>query len=677
MDPEPDWEESGMWIIDSYYRNGNVHLWERGKQGGAILHKVPVDPSFYFRLPDADAYWQMLEALESRYRLRECRFNTVYGPAGGFRIHAGRLVADAIGRQTDYEADLYNVDVRPDHRYLAEQGMFPCGDPGESRFSPDFPLPSRILEAEVCGNPCTVQEYTSVRVRTDREIHLTGTEKTVITDLADITDTWDPDVILFPGADIMVPGIVRKAGHYGLETLFSRSGTYRQLDAKSYWSYGRTEYREGSLMPDGRLLIDTRSSFNFREGGLSGVILASRLTGLSPNLAARFTAGTLISSYEVYEALARDIAVPYRKNDAEAVRSIGDLRTCDRGGMMFQPVPGVYEDVFQIDFTSLYPAVIVLYNLSPETFHNNPGKTGFLPKVLAPLLDLRYQTKRLKKESPRYRGVDSILKWMLVTCFGYTGYKNAKFGRIEVHEQITSRSRDVLVRSKDIAEEAGARVLHGIVDCLWLQGPCREQIKERIETETRLFTELESYSWITFLPMPDGFGAYNRYYGRLIEGTMKIRGISARRGDTPAWIRSVQSGMLDLMSKASSRRELHAISGQVRDLYQAAAEGLHTVDPREMVIHRQVSRLKYSRNCPEASAVDACRAAGISVSPGMEIGYVVSDARTWKVDLAWEATGFDMAYYRTLLDRAWDEIEFSITESAPGKSNDLKGIRCG
>ena len=383
-----------MWIIDSYYRDGNVCLWERRTRGGAVLHKVPVDPSFYFHLPDADAYWPMLEALEgeSRYRIRECRFNTIYGPAEGFCIHAGRRVADAIGQQTDYEADLYNVDVRPDHGYLAGKGMFPCGDPGESRFSPDFLLPSRILEIEVPGNPCTVQEYTSVRVRTDREIYLDGTEKTVITDLAGIIENWDPDVVLFPGADILIPGIVRKAEQYGAGALFSRSGNYRQLDAKSYWSYGRTEYRGGSLMPDGRLLIDTRSSFNYREGGLSGVILASRLTGLSPNLAARFTAGTLISGYEVYEALTRGIAVPYRKNDAEGVRNVDALKACDRGGMMFQPVPGLYEDVFQIDFTSLYPAVIVHYNLSPETLCN-PGNEGFLSKVLAPLLDLRYRQK--------------------------------------------------------------------------------------------------------------------------------------------------------------------------------------------------------------------------------------------------------------------------------------------
>jgi DNA polymerase, archaea type len=657
-----------MWILDSCYRNGHVELWEHGERGKTTLHRIPWTPDFYFQLPDEDSHWQMIEALSLQCNLQECQFETVYGFCNGYRASAGRHVADAILEQTCNEARLYNVDTRPDHRYMAEHALFPCGKQEESRFSPDFSLPGRVMEIEVMENPYAALECRQVRITngdSDRKEILSGDEKTVIADLSAIISSCDPDVILFPGADIQVPRIVAKARHYGFDPPFSRSGMFRRIAARSYMSYGRTEFREGSLIPDGRLLIDTSTSFNYREGGLYGVILASRLTGLCPNLAARFTAGTLISGYEVYEALRRGIAVPYRKTDAESLRNVNNLRACDRGGMMFQPVPGLYEDVFQIDFTSLYPSVIVLHNLSPETIAN-PEIRGFLPKVLAPLLDLRYRTKELKKTDPKYRGADSILKWMLVTCFGYTGYKNAKFGRIEVHERITASSRDILIRSKDIAEEEGATVLHGIVDCLWLQGPGREHLKARIDEETGLRTELESYDWLVFLPMPDGFGAYNRYYGRLNNGSVKIRGIACRRGDTPEYIRRVQAGMLDLLGTASSRHEINEVSNAVREQYRDAMNGLRTASPQEMVIHRQVSRLDYSRNCPEASAVRACKAAGITVSPGMEIGYVVRDARKWAVDLSWEADRFDVTYYQALLDRAWDEIEFTLREARAG-----------
>ncbi len=206
--------------------------------------------------------------------------------------------------------------------------------------------------------------------------------------------------------------------------------------------------------------------------------------------------------------------------------------------MIFQPEPGVYEDVWQLDFTSMYPSIIVKYNLSPE----NIGKEGrgFLAEVLDPLLRLRIKTKSLKKKDSRYEGVDSILKWMLVTCFGYTGYRNAKFGRIEVHEEINRIGRDILIRTKEIAEEMGFEVLHGIVDCLWVRGSDIGRFQARVEEETGLLTEVEKFDWIVFLPMKDGSGAYNRYYGRLSRGVIKLRGVMARRRDSPEYVKRMQ-----------------------------------------------------------------------------------------------------------------------------------------
>jgi len=182
-------------------------------------------------------------------------------------------------------------------------------------------------------------------------------------------------------------------------------------------SHGGYKERIEALISEGRVLIDTAKSFVYTEGGLKGVLMASRLSGLSPNLTSRFTPGTLISSYEVFEALRLGVAVPFRKRDAESVRDISELKASDRGGMIFQPEPGVYENVHQIDFTSLYPSIIVKYNLSPETIEH-PELKGFLSTVLSSLLGLRIETKRRKKTDKDYAGIDSVLKWMLVTCFG-------------------------------------------------------------------------------------------------------------------------------------------------------------------------------------------------------------------------------------------------------------------
>jgi len=76
----------------------------------------------------------------------------------------------------------------------------------------------------------------------------------------------------------------------------------------------------------------------------------------------------------------------------------------------------------------------------------------------------------------------SAHKWLLVTCFGYLGYKNARFGRIEAHEAVTAYGRECLLRAKEAAEDLGGTVLHMYVDGLWVKkdgartprisGPC-------------------------------------------------------------------------------------------------------------------------------------------------------------------------------------------------------------
>jgi DNA polymerase I len=620
---------------------------------------LPVIPSFLLHLPDPHGHRDLLEGLAGSYPVEECSFSTVYGPLDGYRVAAGREVAERIEAQTHCAADLYNVDIRLDQRAMAEAGLVPCSYPGESRFALDFSSPLFVAELEALGNPYRDGPLPPIGVRGERKEVLEGKEQTLLDDFFSLIGVLDPDVILMPCADIWIPRIVGRARELGIEQTLSRSGRFRPLAGKSYWSYGRVYHKDPALIPGGRILIDTERSFVFREGGLPGVLMASRLSGLPPNLTSRFTPGTLISSYEVYEALRRGIVVPFRKRDPEVARGSSELAACDKGGMIFQPAPGVYPDVHELDFTSLYPAIIVRDNLSPEV-PDGKGPQGFLPSVLAPLLEMRIRSKRLKKSSPAYAGVDSVLKWMLVTCFGYTGYKNAKFGRIEVHEGITSRSREILLATKEIAEELDLSVLHGMVDCLWVRGEGIGRFKERVEEAAGIATELATYAWITFLPLADGNGAYNRYYGRMAGGGMKVRGVAARRGDAPAYIRRMQEEMFGVMGEADGLEELRRLDPEIQRIHLRYADRLPGADPGEMVIRRRVSRLSYSRRSPEASAVAALRALGAPLAPGMEIGYVVTDASRWLVDVEGEGTGFDTAYYAHLLEKAWDEVAFTL-----------------
>jgi DNA polymerase, archaea type len=645
-----------VWILDSAGRDG-VDLWYR--DGGVKCRHHEYDPPFYLYLPDPSAYHEMIDALGEHYRTEACTFRTLFGDLDGFSIQAGRAVAEAIEQQTQGAAQLFNVDVRRDQRFMAEQGIFPCGEADETRYSPDFRYDLCQVEIRIHDPPARSALCTDVEFIHERTELLRGTGSTVVTDLFTHIEDLDPDVILMSQADLWMPKFRRYAQEEGIVLPFSRNGHYRRMDSRSYWSYGRVEHKDGALLPDGRVLIDTDQSFVYREGGLDGVFMAARLSGLSPNLVSRFTPGTLISSYEVYEAVKRGIVVPFRKADVEVVRKLADLQDADRGGMMFQPVAGVYGNVDEIDFTSMYPSIIVNSNLSPETLAPTCRK-GFLASVLEPVVTLRRETKKRRKTDARYAGIDSLLKWMLVTCFGYTGYKNAKFGRIEVHEAITRRSREILTQTKDIAESRGFCVLHGIVDCLWVQGTAVNDLCDEVTGKTGLFIDVGHFDWIVFLPLSDGFGAYNRYYGRLSDGSLKVRGIAARRHDTPEYIRAMQQEMLEIMATARTPADLAGVRDRVCHTYRNAAAMLPHADPAMLAITRRISRTTYAHRCIEGAAVQAYRDAGVGIAPGMKISYIVRDARTYRVDPGWAAERFDLQYYRGLLDKAWNEISYAF-----------------
>jgi DNA polymerase, archaea type len=156
--------------------------------------------------------------------------------------------------------------------------------------------------------------------------------------------------------------------------------------------------------------------------------------------------------------------------------------------------------------------------------------------------------------------------------------------------------------------------------------------------------------------MADGSGAYNRYFGRLDTGKMKIRGVMARKGDTPEYLRRMQQELFDVLAKARSLNELRMIEPMAKEVREKYISELEDADAKELAIHRRVGRLNYSRRCAEGSAVKAYQKRGLPLAPGMEIGYVVTDAAKWEVDTERDASEFDSGYYGKLLEKAWQEV---------------------
>jgi DNA polymerase elongation subunit (family B) len=294
---------------------------------------------------------------------------------------------------------------------------------------------------------------------------------------------------------------------------------------------------------------------------------------------------------EMVEAFRLGVHIPWKKNRPEAFRPGDRLVEADRGGAIFLPPVGVHDRIDEFDFASLYPHIMVRKNLSAETLDcrccpaspvRAPGlgyrsctrRVGLIPRTLAPLLARRLAYKAALgapglsgDRAVRLKRRIRMLKWVLVTAFGYQGYRNARFGRIECHEAINAYARELLATLAEEAARTGYRVVHGIVDSLWLRPvdpdapPDPRAFARRMSARFDLPLGYEGrYRWIVFLPaVTHGLGVPNRYYGLYDTGEFKLRGIGGRRHDTTTFVRRCEGEILDLFRRAQDAEGIRAL----------------------------------------------------------------------------------------------------------------------
>ena len=578
-------------------------------------------------------------------------------------------ILDSNGGYVDHR--LFNVDLRFSQRYAIEHDIFPMGlmhyangvwRAEEEHFALDYPLPAlrkSLLDLHV-DNPAGIPRIQDklLGARVD-DVEIDGDEESILKGIDAVVRSKDPDVLMTDGGDaFLMPYLAAKASELGVNLQLGRDpDRFAGVKAKSYFTYGKIVYKPGQYILRGRLHLD-RGHFAFRESDFAGLAELSRLSTLTPQEQARLTPGTAFSAMQVNQAYHDGCLVVWKKNRPEDFKDAENLLRGDRGGFTFEPEVGVHEGLYELDFSSLYPSIMVKYNISAETldcsccttdglsvpelrYHLCTRRVGIVGRVLKPLIERRRYYKKMKKEpgplQDIYTGRDTILKWTLVTSFGYQGYKNARFGRIECHEAINAYARNILVRTMEIAESHGYEVVHGIVDSVWLRPTANadpiEKVREHIAGSIGLPIELEGrYKWIVFLPCKTtGVGALNRYYGLFQDDEFKLRGIELRKHDTPEFINICQEAMLGELSLASTAAEFRERIPKAVDILRWTAK---CVLDRAIPVHQFILTKSVSRALPEYVVLTATAAAlkqmekrGFTVEPGESVRYVLLDAR--------------------------------------------------
>ena len=487
---------------------------------------------------------------------------------------------------------------------------------------------------------------------------ITGDERHILSRLR--WEIRNVDLILTRGGDSFdLPYLHARAAKQGMDFTLGREGHRIGGKRGSYFSYGRVLHRPDFWLLKGRFHLDTANAFLYAEGGLEGCIDLSRMSCIAFQTLARVSPGTVINAMEVHWALRNGYPIPFRKNIPESPKTLNQLLRADRGGYIFNPVAGLHEEVVEMDFFSMFPMIMEKYNISPETlncrccspderipvpgltYHFCGKRTGMIPQVIGPILRRRMQLRKLTRHSgDGFARRSTALKWLLVTSFGYTGYRNARFGQIECHESINAVDRELMVRSAELAQRHGFEVLHGIVDSLWLKGPvsmerglpgCAETLRARIEGDVGIPLKLEGiFHWIVFLPnRTTNVGALNRYYGKYTTGELKVRGIELRMHDTPEYFRRLQTAMLEVLRRAENREEfLRLVPDAVQVLGGFARELLRgEADPRDLVFHRRTSRDlgEYAVLNEQVAALLQLEEHGVTRNAGQGVDYVILD----------------------------------------------------
>ncbi|MEM2108824.1 MAG: DNA polymerase domain-containing protein, partial [Candidatus Bathyarchaeia archaeon] len=598
------------WLFDIYPAGlGEVTVWIISENGERVKLTDKFQPRIYISGKQED-----IERLASHfYSSREiAAWAFTYKYAHPTDIEKSRVIEVILkdcratasftrnilkkGNYLRYE--VHNCDLHGDRAYLFSRDLFPLAlvevetsKTGlkytllDSVESTDYAIPAfRVTKLEVdiakTGKIASFKDPVAKLLATqdDRQISIdSGDEADKLLQLVKAIYALDPDIVLTAGGDsTLFPYLIYRATINNIldKLILSRDAVQfkpKTAQGRTFFSYGRVFYKAPTTRLYGRVHIDQANTFILSEAGFEGLIEIARTCRVPLHMAARSSIGSSMSSLQFYQALKDDVLIPRNKSMPEAFKSAYELLVGDRGGFVYEPQVGIHEGVGEVDFSSMYPMLMVKNNISAETvlckccpdsqlripelgYHICEKRRGIVPKSLQLIVAKRLHYKRMKEEvqdaahKEVYNKRQVALKWILVTCFGYLGYRNAKFGTVDGHMGVCALGRDAFLRAARMAEAKGFTVVHGIVDSLWLKKDnatieeygelCRavsEEIGVPLNFEGR-------YKWIVFLPskLHPRLGVLNRYYGVMEDGRIKVRGIELRRRDTPRFIYNAQ-----------------------------------------------------------------------------------------------------------------------------------------
>ena len=314
------------------------------------------------------------------------------------------------------------------------------------------------------------------------------------------------------------------------------------------------------------------------------------------------------------------------------------------GGLVLSPKPGLHENIGVLDFKSMYPNIMIAYNLSPDTYVEPSEKEpeggvfvapevnhrfrkkppGFYKENITFLIDtrseIRQKMKGLSPESVECQVLDAKQKAVKVTTnavYGYAGWVGARWYSKPVAEAAAAYGRHTIQEAIEMAKKASLQVIYGDTDSLFVTYDEKKtpQLAKEIKKELGLDIELGNlYTRIFFTE------AKKRYAGLQKNGELDIVGLEVIRGDWAEIAKKTQERVLEIVLKEQSPQKaeqyVHEVIGELK-----AGKAPY----RDLIIWKSLAKPidEYEVNASHVEAAKMMQNKGWKLTVGDKVGYVI------------------------------------------------------
>ncbi|WXG40558.1 MAG: DNA polymerase domain-containing protein [Candidatus Freyarchaeum deiterrae] len=313
------------------------------------------------------------------------------------------------------------------------------------------------------------------------------------------------------------------------------------------------------------------------------------------------------------------------------------------GGYVLQPVSGVHDNIAVFDFASMYPNLMIKYNISPDTYVPPNEKVsedevniapvvghrfrkeppGFYKRIIEELIaERRKIQKGMEKLNPQtlqyimMNERQKAFKIMTNAVYGYCGWLGAKWYLKPVAEATSAWGREIIKETIEMTKKYGLKVIYADTDSVFVTNVSGVAEFSR-EVTQKLGLEIKPdklYKRVFFTE------AKKKYAGLLENDTLDVVGFEIVRGDWPEIAREVQENVLDIILR---EKDLEKAIKFVNETIQRLREGKVSLD--ELVIWETLTKTpeKYKVKAPHVSAAKKLMEAGGRLEAGSKIGYVI------------------------------------------------------